>query len=123
MEKMFFLDKCILSYYAQINSFYNSIMLCLQVIMPQKFYDVISALHRNVTVGPGRRIIPGITMAEHACSSFSIKNDNGAEICSPVNNLKGISEYYSMSQSLYYLHIRLVQALVEVLFEPKRSIG
>ena len=29
--------------------------------MPQKFYDVISALHRNVTVGPERRIIPGST--------------------------------------------------------------
>ena len=122
MEKIFFLDKCILSYHAQINSFYNSIMLCLRVIMPQKFY-VISALHLNATVGPGRRIIPGVTMAEHACSSFSIKNDNGSEVCSPVNSLKGISEYYSMSQSLYYLHIRLVQALVEVLFEPKRSIG
>ena len=94
-------------------------MLCLQVIMPQKVYDVISALHRNITVGPGRCIILGVTMAEHACSSFSIKNDNGAEVCSPVNSLKGISEYYSMSQSLYYLHIRLVQALVEVLFEPK----
>ena len=74
-------------------------------------------------MGPGRRIIPGVTMAKHACSSFSIKNDNGSEVCSPVNSLKGISEYYSMSQSLYCLHIRLVQALVEVLFEPKRSIG
>ena len=123
MEKIFFLDKCILSYYAQINSFYNSIMLCLRVIMPQKFYDVISALHRNVTVGPGRRIIPGVTMGEHACSSFFIKNDNGSEVCSPVNSLRGISECYCMSQSLYYLHIPLVQALVGVLFEQKRSIG
>ena len=123
MEKIFFLDKCILSCYAQINSFYNSIMLCLQVIMPQKFYDVISSLHRNITVGPGRHIISGDTMGEHACSSFFIENDNGSEVCSPENSLRGISEYYSMSQSLYYLHIRLVQALVEVLFEPKRSIG
>ena len=98
-------------------------MLCLRVITPKKFYDIISALHQNITVGPRRHIIPGVTMAEHACFSFSIKNDNGAEVCSPVNSLKGISEYYSMSQSLYYLHIRLVQALVEVLFEPKRSIG
>ena len=74
-------------------------------------------------MGPRRRIIPGVTMTEYTCSSFSIKNDNGSEVCSPVNSLKGISEYYSMSQSLYYLHMRLVQALVEVLFEPKRSIG
>ena len=59
-------------------------MLCLQVIMPQMFYNVISALHQNITVGPGRRIIPGVTMAEHACSSFSITNDNGSEVCSPV---------------------------------------
>ena len=85
-------------------------MLCLQVIIPQKFYHVISALHRKVTVGPGRRIIPGVTKGEHACSSFSIENDNGFEVCSPVNSLRGISEYYSVSQSLYYLHICLVQA-------------
>ena len=74
------------------------------------FYDVISVLHQNVTVGPGKRIIPGVTMAEHACSSFFIENDNGSEVCSPANSLKGISEYYSMSHSLYYLRIRLVQA-------------
>ena len=95
--------------------------------MPQKFYDVISALHQNVTVGPERCIIPGVTMGEHACSSFSIENDNGSEVCSPVNSLRGISECYSMSQSLYYLHIHLVQALVGVLFERvfelKRLIG
>ena len=62
-------------------------MLCLQVIMPQMFYDVISALHQNVTMGPRRLIIPGVTMAEHAyaCSSFSIKNDNGCEVCNPVH--------------------------------------
>ena len=78
--------------------------------MPQMFYDVISTLHRNVIVGPGRCIIPGVTMAEHACSSFFIENDNGSEVCSPVNSLRGISEYYSMSYSLYYLRICLVQA-------------
>ena len=78
--------------------------------MPQTFYDIISALHLNITVGPGRRVIPGVTMAEHACSSFFIENDNGSEVCSPVNSLRGISEYYSMSHSLYYLRIRLVQA-------------
>ena len=85
-------------------------MLCLRVITPQMLYDVISALHQNITMGPGRGIIPGVTMAEHACSSFSIENDNGSEVCSPVNSLRGISEYYSMSPSLYYLSIRLVQA-------------
>ena len=74
------------------------------------FYYIISAVHRNVTVGPGRRIIPGVTMAEYACSSFFIENDNGSGVCSPVNNLRGISEYYSMSHSLYYLRIRCVQA-------------
>ena len=54
----------------------------------QMFYYVISALHQNVTVGPRRRIIPGVTMAEHTCSSFSIENDNGFEVCSPVNSLR-----------------------------------
>ena len=73
-------------------------------------YDVISALHLNATVGPRRRIIPGVTMGEHACSSFSIENDNGSGVCSPANSLRGISEHYSMSHSLYYLRIRLVQA-------------
>ena len=105
-----FLDKYILSYYAQINSFYNSVILYLRVITPQMFYNIISALHQNVTVGPRRHIIPGVTMAEHACSSISIENDNGFEVCSPVNSLRGISEYYSMSQSLYYLCSCLVQA-------------
>ena len=108
MDKIFFLDKRILSYYAQINTFYNSIMLCLRVITPQMFYDVISALHRNVIVGPGRHIIPGVTIAEHACSSFSIENDNGSEVRSPVNSLRGFSEYYSMPLLLYFLCSRLV---------------
>ena len=117
-----FLDKCISSCYAQINSFYNSIIPCLRIIMPQMFYDIISVLHQNVTVGPRRRLIPGVTMEEHACSSFSIINDNGSEVCSSVHSsLRGISKYYSMSHSLYYLCSRLVQAWVEVLFQLKRS--
>ena len=95
-------------------------MLCLWVIMQQTVYDVISALHRNVTVGHGRRLIPGVTMAEHACSSFSIKNDNGSEVCSPVNSLR---ENQWILFLLYYLCSCLVQAWVEVLFEPKRSTG
>ena len=98
----FLLEKCILSYYAH---FYNSIMLCLRVITFQMFYYIISALHRNVTVGPGRCIIPGVTIAEHACSSFSIKNDNDSEIFSPVNSFRGISDYYSLPQSLYYVSL------------------
>ena len=98
-------------------------MLCLRVMMFQMFYYMVSALYRNVTVGPGRCIIPGVTMAEHACSSFCIKNDNDSEICSPVNSFRGINDYYSMPQSLYYLRICLVKAWVEVLFESKQSIG
>ena len=81
-------------------------MLSLRVIMFQMFYYMISTLHRNITVCPGRCIIPGVTMAEHACSSFSIKNDNDSEICS----FRGISDYYSMPQLLYYLRIGLVKA-------------
>ena len=87
------------------------------------FYDVISVLYRNIIVGPGRCLIPGVTMVEHACSSFSTENDNGSEVCSSVSSLRGISEYYSMSHSLYYFCSCLVQAWVEVLFEPKRSKG
>ena len=45
--------------------------------MPQMFYNVISALHQNVTVGAGRHVIPGVIMGEHACSSIFIKNENG----------------------------------------------
>ena len=85
-------------------------MLCLRVITFQNFYYIISALHRNVNVGPGRCIIPGVTMAEHACSIFSINNDNDSEICSPVNSFRGISYYYSMPHSLYCLRIGLVKA-------------
>ena len=78
-------------------------------------YNASNVLRRHFRItlkrhlGPGRRIIPGDTMAEHACSSFSIEHDNGSEICSPVNSFRGISEYYSMSQLLYYLCICLVQ--------------
>ena len=62
-------------------------MLCLRVIILQMFYYVISALHRNIIVGPRRHFIPGVTMAQHACSNFAIKNDNGSEVCSPVKSL------------------------------------
>ena len=54
--------------------------------MPQMFNDVISALHCNDTVDPwGRHFIPGVTMVEHVCSSFSIEYDNGCDVCSSVN--------------------------------------
>ena len=98
-------------------------MLCLRVISFKMFYYIISALHRNINAGPGRCIIPCVTMEEHACSSFSIKNDSDSEICSPVNSFKCISDYYSMPQSLYYIRIGLVQARVEVLCEQKQSMG
>ena len=76
-------------------------MLCLQVLMPQMFYDVIFTLHQNVTVGPRRRIILGVTIAEHVCFSFSIENDNGSEVCSPAHSFREISEYHSMSLAFY----------------------
>ena len=62
-------------------------------------------------------------MAEHVCFSFTTKNDNGSEVCSPVDNFRGINEYYSMSQLLYYLCIRFALVQVEVLFELKQSNG
>ena len=82
--------------------------------MPQMFYDVISALHRSVIVGPGRRIIPGVTnntVAERVFSSFSIENDHDSEVCSPVISLRRFGEYFSMPLLLYYLCSRLVQVL------------
>ena len=85
-------------------------MLSLRAITFENFYYFISALYRNITVGPGRCIIPCVTMAEHACSSFLNKNNNDSEICSPVNSFRGISDYYSMPQSLYYLRIGHVKA-------------
>ena len=75
------------------------------------FYYVISALHRNVTVGPRRCFIPDVTMVEHACSCFAIKNDNGSEVCSPVKvSHESANIILRMLQSLYYLCIRLAQA-------------
>ena len=100
--------------------FYNSTMLCLRVITSQMFCDIISALkcHRV----PGRHIIPGVTMTERACSSFTIKNDNGPEVCSLVNSLRGISEYCSVILTLLSLYSPCI-ARVEVLFELKQSTG
>ena len=95
-------------------------MLCLRVIMSQMFYDIISALHRNVTMGSEGTLF----QAEHVCFSFTIKNDSGSEVCTPVGSPRGIGKCYSMSHWLYYyLCIRLAQAQVEVLFEPKRLTG
>ena len=49
-------------------------------------YDVISALHCNDNVDPqGRHFIPGVTIVEHVCSSFSNQYDNGCNVCSSVN--------------------------------------
>ena len=39
----------------------------------------------NVIKGPvDTYIIPGVTMAEHDCSSFTIKNDYGSEASSQI---------------------------------------
>ena len=46
---------------------YDSIMLCLRVIMAKLFYDVTSTLLHNITVSHGRNAILSVTMAEHAC--------------------------------------------------------
>ena len=99
MEKI-----CVFAYYAQNNSFYNSINL----LISYKISTVLQCHFHNVTVGPRRRIIPEATMAEHACSSLTIKNDNGSEVNSPVDtrSLKVISEHYSVSHLLYYPCIR-----------------
>ena len=59
MEKIFsYISVFSHTSYAQNNSFIIQIaMLCLRVITPQIFYDMISTLHQNVTMGPGRHII------------------------------------------------------------------
>ena len=75
-------------------------MLCLQVIMPQLPYNIISILQHNVTIGPGRYTILGVTMAEHVCSSLTIKNKYGSEVCNPINTLKGICTYYHVRLAL-----------------------
>ena len=63
---------------------------------------------------PGRHVIPGVTMAEHACS---IENGNVSEDNNPVDCLRVISKYYSVSHSLYYPCIRNPQPQVEYSFE------
>ena len=69
------------------------------------FQYVISAMHQNVTMGPGRRIIPGVTMAEHMCSSFFIKNDNSYDVCSPVNSLRGIRANIILCRSHFIISV------------------
>ena len=61
-------------------------------------------------VGPGRHIILNITMAKHACSSFTIENDNGSEVCSPVSEKSAILLYVTLPMGC----ICIVQAQVEV---------
>ena len=39
----------------------------------------------------------------YACSGCTIKNNNGSDVCSPADSLRGISKNYSVSHSLYYL--------------------
>ena len=63
----------------------------------------------------GKCLIPGVTMAEHAFSSFLIKQDNNSEVCSPVNSTRRNSEYYSC-------HTHFITSVgVEVLFEPNNQ--
>ena len=51
----------------------------------QMFHDVISALHQNISYrGPERYIIPGYNGRICIFQSFTIKNDNGSEVCSKV---------------------------------------
>ena len=52
-----------------------------------------------------------ITMGEHVCSSFSIKNDNGSEVCSPVNSLREISE-------IILCHSHFITAVI-ALYKPE----
>ena len=67
-------------------------MLCPRVVANPS--TVLQCHVCNVTMAPARCIIPGTyyTMSEHACSSFAIKNDNGSEVCSPVDSLRVINE-------------------------------
>ena len=78
-------------------------MLCLQIITSQMFYDIISALHKNVTGGHGRkthysRYYNGIT----CMFQISIKNDNGSEVCSLV-----IVSEESVNIILCHTHFRI----------------
>ena len=73
------------------NSFYNSVMLCLRVAMLQMIY-IISALHRNVTVGseplPCVFCHCNIWNNGRTCTFQllrTIKNDNGSEVCNSVD--------------------------------------
>ena len=75
MDKFFVLHKCILSYYAQSTVFI--IQLCFAYELKCLKCFTSSTLHQNVIVGPRRRLIPCVTMAEHVCSSFTIEVDNG----------------------------------------------
>ena len=47
----------------------------------------------NVMVSPGRCVNPGVAMAVHICSSFTIDNDYSSEVNSLVDSLREISEY------------------------------
>ena len=61
----------------------------------------------------------------HVPAEFLIENDNGSEVCSPVNSLRGISEYDSVTHALLSLHVfALYKPEYKFFqFEPKRSIG
>ena len=56
----------------------------------------------NVIMGTGRCVIPGIAMAKHVCSIFTITIDKHSEVNSQVDSLREISKSYSLSDFLYY---------------------
>ena len=81
-------------------------MLCLWVIIPEMLYNVI--LHCS-EMSPWAPLLKWQNMSVQLYH----QNDNGSEVCSPVESLRRIRKYYSMSHSLYYLSIHLAQAQVE----------
>ena len=58
-------------------------------------YNTSTSLFLNVIVGPRRRVVPGVTMAEPIFSNFTIKKDNGSKISTQKDSLREISKYYS----------------------------
>ena len=71
--------------------------------MPQLLnYFITSFLQHYHGPWKLRCIIPGVIMAEHACSSFTIENDNVSGVNSPVDSLRVINKYYSVLDLLYY---------------------
>ena len=87
---------------SQLCFVYELIIMCeLHYHTTHHFLNVIKGLVDTY-------IIPGVTMAEHACSSFTIKNDYGSEVSSQMESLRE-------SKDIIILH--------GTFFELERSIG